>query len=178
MTTAALGLILTAAVLHAAWNLLAKRAGGGTILVWLYGTTSAVLLTPLAAALIFIHRPALGPPGWSFTPRQRRHPRRLFRRPPAGISTRRPLGRLSGRPGHRPGPDHDRRHPPARRASLHVALLGAALVALSVFALAMPARAATTDTRRAVAFGLLTGILIAAYTICDKQAVGGTASRP
>jgi hypothetical protein len=33
MTSAALGLVLTAAVLHAAWNLLAKRAGGGAVLV-------------------------------------------------------------------------------------------------------------------------------------------------
>jgi drug/metabolite transporter (DMT)-like permease len=53
-----------------------------------------------------------------------------------------------------------------------LALLGAILVALSVFALARPARTATNDARRAVAFGLLTGILIAAFTIFDKQAVG------
>ena len=35
MTATALGLVLAAAVLHAAWNLLAKRAGGGAALVWL-----------------------------------------------------------------------------------------------------------------------------------------------
>ena len=53
-----------------------------------------------------------------------------------------------------------------------LALSGAALVALSVFALAQPPRTSTGDSRGAVAFGLLTGLLIATYTICDKQAVG------
>src|SRR4029079_3338864 len=55
---AALGLVLAAAILHAAWNLLAKRAGGGAALVWLYGTASAVLLTPFAAPVL-IRRPDL-----------------------------------------------------------------------------------------------------------------------
>ena len=35
MTTFALGLVLIAAVLHATWNLCAKRAGGGLPFVWL-----------------------------------------------------------------------------------------------------------------------------------------------
>ena len=52
MTATALALVLAAAVLHAAWNLLAKRAGGGAALVWLYGTASAILLTPLGVALL------------------------------------------------------------------------------------------------------------------------------
>ena len=33
----ALGLVLVAAVLHATWNLCAKRAGGGLPFVWLVG---------------------------------------------------------------------------------------------------------------------------------------------
>src|SRR4051812_5195721 len=66
MTPAALVLVLVAAVLHALWNLLAKRAGGGAVLVWLYGTVSAVLLTP-CAVLILVRRPGLGPVGLSYT---------------------------------------------------------------------------------------------------------------
>ena len=53
-----------------------------------------------------------------------------------------------------------------------LALLGAMLVALSVFALAKPARSAAVDSKRAISFGVITGILIAGYTLCDKQAVG------
>lgn len=46
MSGLALGLILTSAFLHAYWNLLLKRAGGGPTFIWLLTTTSVVLLTP------------------------------------------------------------------------------------------------------------------------------------
>ena len=59
MTAAAVGLILIAAVLHALWNLLAKRVGGGPALVWLYGTTSTLVLMPLAIAVMVVQRPSL-----------------------------------------------------------------------------------------------------------------------
>jgi multidrug transporter EmrE-like cation transporter len=67
MTATALGLVLAAAVLHAAWNLLAKRAGGGAALVWLYGTASAVILMPPIIALFSLRRIDLGPTGLSYT---------------------------------------------------------------------------------------------------------------
>jgi drug/metabolite transporter (DMT)-like permease len=172
MTLMALGLILFAAVLHAAWNLLAKRVGGGTVLVWLYGTTSAVLLTPFAIALIAIRCPSLGPAGLSATLASALIHIVYFIVLQRGyqlgdLSVVYPVARGTGPVlstiaaisllGERPS---------------ILALLGAVLVALSVFALARPARTATNDARRAVAFGLLTGILIAAFTIFDKQAVG------
>jgi drug/metabolite transporter (DMT)-like permease len=52
------------------------------------------------------------------------------------------------------------------------ALVGAALVAMGVFVLARPERSSAGGSRRAVASGVLTGVLIAAYTIYDKRAVG------
>lgn len=52
-------MVLAAAVLHAVWNLLAKRVGGVPALVWLYGTASAVLLTPPVVALLVLRRPGL-----------------------------------------------------------------------------------------------------------------------
>ena len=52
-----------------------------------------------------------------------------------------------------------------------MALAGAALVATGVFVLARPERASAASSARAVGYGLLTGVLIAAYTICDKRAV-------
>jgi drug/metabolite transporter (DMT)-like permease len=42
---------------------------------------------------------------------------------------------------------------------------------MGVFVLTRPERSSAAGSRRAVAFGLLTGVLIAAYTICDKRAV-------
>ena len=172
MTPAALGLVLAAAVLHALWNLLAKRSGGGAVLVWLYGTVSAVLLTPLAAVTIFTRPLGLGPAGLSYTLASALIHVVYFLVLQRGyqlgdFSVVYPVARGTGPVlttvaailllGERPSA---------------VALLGAALVALGVFALARPAGAATADTKRAVAFGLLTGALIASYTVCDKQAVG------
>lgn len=172
MTLTALGLILAAAVLHAFWNLLAKQAGGGVLLVWLYGTTSAILLTPLAIAQILLERPALSLSGLSYTLASvlihigyyvvLQHGYKL-----GDLSLIYPLARGTGPVlsmgaailflGERPSA---------------LALVGAALIALSVFALARPSRSSTADTKQAVAMGLLTGLLIAGYTICDKQAVG------
>lgn len=171
MTLTALGLILAAAVLHAFWNLLAKQAGGGAVLVWLYGTISALLLTPVALVLIVVERPAFGPIGLSYTlgsvlihiayyiVLQRGY---QF----GDLSLVYPLARGTGPVlstiaailwlGEHPSP---------------LALLGSALIALGVFALARPTHGSTAGTRQAVTFGLLTGLLIAGYTLCDKQAV-------
>lgn len=52
MSATALALVLTAAVLHAVWNITAKRVQGDTTaFVWLYATASALLWLPLAAVL-------------------------------------------------------------------------------------------------------------------------------
>lgn len=49
MTGLALGLVLLAAVIHATWNLAAKRAGvGGPAFVWLHASVEVVLFTPVA----------------------------------------------------------------------------------------------------------------------------------
>jgi drug/metabolite transporter (DMT)-like permease len=163
--------VLTAAILHAAWNLLAKRVGGGAALVWLYGTASALILTPPIVALFSIRRPDLGPIGLAYTlasavlhvayflALQRGYEH-------GGLSVVYPVARGTGPVlstiaavallGERPSP---------------LALAGAALVAVGVFVLSRTEQASAASSRRAVASGLLTGVLIAAYTICDKQAV-------
>jgi len=41
-------LALSSAILHATWNLFAKRAGGGAAFVWLFNVLSAVIYAPLA----------------------------------------------------------------------------------------------------------------------------------
>jgi hypothetical protein len=46
LSAAVLCMVLTAAVLHAVWNIAAKRAdGSGALFVWAYQAAGAVLLT-------------------------------------------------------------------------------------------------------------------------------------
>lgn len=52
MSGFALSLILAAAFVHATWNYLLKRSGGGTAFVWLFAAISAAIYAPLGALLI------------------------------------------------------------------------------------------------------------------------------
>lgn len=47
MTAAAFALVLTGALCHAAWNILAKRCAGGLVFVWLFGLVSLAPALPL-----------------------------------------------------------------------------------------------------------------------------------
>jgi drug/metabolite transporter (DMT)-like permease len=56
MSLLAIAIVLIAAIFHATWNLLAKRAQGGAAFVWLYETFACVFLTPIVFLLIlFTH---------------------------------------------------------------------------------------------------------------------------
>jgi drug/metabolite transporter (DMT)-like permease len=52
VTAAALLLVLGAAVLHAGWNALTKRAGDPVIFLWLVGLGSGVLYAPIALTVL------------------------------------------------------------------------------------------------------------------------------
>src|SRR5258708_21038489 len=56
----ALVLVLTSAVFHATWNLLAKRAGAGTPFLWLSYVIRAIVFAPFPVALPVLARPDLG----------------------------------------------------------------------------------------------------------------------
>jgi drug/metabolite transporter (DMT)-like permease len=60
VTLLALGLILSAAIFHATWNLQAKQAGGGAAFVWLFGMLAALIYAPLAIVVIVLQRPEIG----------------------------------------------------------------------------------------------------------------------
>ncbi len=47
MPLSALALVILGALIHATWNVLAKRASGGAPFVWLYGLVSVVATSPL-----------------------------------------------------------------------------------------------------------------------------------
>jgi len=60
MNLTALLLVLAAATSHAAWNLLAKRAEGGPVFVWLCAGVSAALWAPVAIVALAVSPPAVG----------------------------------------------------------------------------------------------------------------------
>jgi drug/metabolite transporter (DMT)-like permease len=64
MTLTALGLIVTAAFIHATWNLLAKRASGGRAFVWLYSLAGFILYAPVIVVFVFLDPPTYGLAGW------------------------------------------------------------------------------------------------------------------
>lgn len=180
MTALALALIFGSAVLHATWNLLAKRAAGGVEFVWLVALTVTVCYAPLLVVYLWVARPeftlqhALLAGGSAiihvayFVSLQRGYR--------AGdLSLVYPLARGSGPAlatalailvlGERPGPQ---------------ALLGTALVVLSVFVLAggRSGRRGGPSQRRAVLYGLATGVFISLYTTWDGFAVGHAGAAP
>lgn len=179
MTFAALLMVLLAALVHASWNLLAKRASGGALFVWWCAALASLCYAPLAAAAMILGRPYLGPIQLIFMAGSALLHLAYFTLLQAGyrfgdLSLVYPLARGTGPMlstvlaivllGERPGP---------------IALAGVALVVLSVFLLTggpVPKRGDVA--RRAVAFGLATGGLIAVYTLWDAHAVGALGVPP
>ncbi len=177
MTPLALGLVLVAALLHASWNLLAKRARGGAEFVWLFASITVVAYAPVVVVYLLVARPVLVWLQVGFAAASSLLHVGYFVTLQRGyrvgdLSLVYPLARGSG---------------PALAALLAVALLGerpgvlglagAGLVVVSVFVLsggALGARAA----RPAVLFGLTTGLFIAIYTVWDGYAVGHLGAAP
>ncbi len=172
MTTLALGLVLVAAFSHATWNLFAKRSSGGAPFVWLCDALSVILYAPLAIIVLLGQHPRIGAVEIAFLLGSAVLHLVYFLLLQRGyrvgdLSLVYPLARGTGPVlstalaiaifGERPSP---------------VALLGALLVAVGVFTLTGGLRALrSVGARWAVRYGLLTGVVIAAYTLWDKQAV-------
>ena len=64
MNSVALGLVVTGALLHALWNLCAKKAGGGLPFVWLFGAVSFVVAVPFGASSWYTNTAQLTLPAW------------------------------------------------------------------------------------------------------------------
>jgi drug/metabolite transporter (DMT)-like permease len=168
----ALTLVLAAAVIHATWNYLLKRSGGGTAFVWLFALGSALIYAPLAAAVLWWTRPALSTMSFVLIGAS------------AVIHTAYYI--LLDR-GYRTG-DLSLVYPLARGSAplitvtvavflLHenpssIALAGALLVGSGAVVLTGNFRSLReSQSLPAVAFALLTGCMIASYTVVDKLAV-------
>ncbi|NIH84709.1 EamA family transporter [Amycolatopsis granulosa] len=180
MNGTALGFVLTAAVVHAGWNLAAKRVDAGAPFVFLYYTVSAVVCAPLAVLALVVGGTR---PQWTWLPAALLTAifhiaygvvlQRGYR--VGDLSVVYPLARGSGPLlsvlaavillGERPG---------------WLGLAGAFLVVAGVLVIGLGSRsAADARARRAgVLYGLLTGVTIAAYTLWDDHAVTALAVPP
>lgn len=178
MSALALTLVLVSAVLHATWNLLAKRAAGGVGFVWLFSVATIVFYGPPAVTFVLLSAPTFGPVHlgaaavsavlhvgyFAFLQRAYRT---------GDLSLVYPLARGSG---------------PALATLLAVVLLaerpgaqalaGTALVVVGVFVLTGGRGLADRAGRVAAGYGLLTGLFIGAYTVWDGFAVAHLGAAP
>jgi drug/metabolite transporter (DMT)-like permease len=172
MSALALTLVLAAAFIHATWNYLLKRSGGGTLFVWWFATVSAVVYAPLAFAVVWWMAPVLG---WQH-----------FGLMLASAVLHTAYYLLLDR-GYRSG-DLSLVYPLARGSGPLITVLCAVLLlqerpsAVAVVGALLICTGAvllTGNLRRlresgslpAVGFALLTGGMIASYTLVDKIAV-------
>ena len=172
MTLFALSLILVAAFVHASWNYLLKRSGGGTAFVYLFAVLSALIYAPLVAAIIWWVQPEFG---WVH-----------YGLMAASALLHTAYYMLLDR-GYRSG-DLSVVYPLARGSAPLITMLGAvlllqeqptALAVVGALLIGGGAVALTGDPRKlresgnlhAVGFALLTGCMIASYTLVDKLAV-------
>lgn len=180
MSAASLALVLASACLHATWNLLAKRAGeGGTAFVWLCAVLMAAIYAPIGLIVFLIAKPEIGGPQVAFMVGSGllhtcyftvlQHGYRV-----GDLSLVYPLARGTG-----PMLSTAAAILVLNERPTALALAGAGLVCLGVFTLGTTSRPADDRKRApAVTFGLITGGLIAVYTLWDKHAVGALAVPP
>lgn len=173
MPLAALALIVVAAFLHAGWNLLAKRAGGGAVFVWLLALASSVLYAPVAAVLLVAKTVPTGIAIWLC----------IF-----GSALLHVAYFVSLQRGYRAG-DLSLVYPLARGTGPLVAavaavvlfgeqpgilaVLGAGLIIAGVFMISGGTEGLRSQATpyTAILYGLCTGIFISGYTLVDKYGV-------
>ncbi|MQA11043.1 MAG: EamA family transporter [Pseudonocardiaceae bacterium] len=180
MSSAAVLLVLTAAVVHAVWNLSAKRVSGGALFVALYYTVSAAMCLPVAVGWLLVTDVT---PRWSWLAAavvtaawHVLYAVLLQRGYAAGdMSVVYPLARGTGPLlsvaaavlllGERPGA---------------LGLLGAVVVIAGVLLISVGGAKPMSGPPRAVsvAYGVATGGAIAGYTLWDAHAVTTLAVPP
>ena len=181
MSATALGLILVAAVLHATWNLCAKRAGGGLPFVWLVGAIICTSYVPVVTGYVLWRAPEIpwGAAGWILGSGVLKTSYSLFLQRSyrtGDFSLIYPLARGTGPLlstlaavivlGERPST---------------LALVGAFLVIGGVFWVAGGTKLLHQDRahlRTALGYGITSGVFIAAYTLWDRHGVAGLAIAP
>ena len=171
MSPFALGLVLTAAVLHASWNVLAKRSGGGTPFIWLYFFVGVVIWIPVVIVATAIVHPKFTPLIVIFIAGNGVLHAVYFSLLQRGyrsgdLSVVYPLARGTG-------PLIAsivaillfREHPDA------IAMTGIACIVVGIFAITGGRALVRKDFRLSIFYGLSTGLTIATYTLWDKYSV-------
>lgn len=172
MTLFSIVLILVSAFFHALWNLLAKRAHGGAAFTWLFSALTIPLWAPIVLVYVLLWKPQLAWLGVFFIVGSAVFHVSYFLTLQRGyrvgdLSVVYPLARGTGPLltmvgavlllGERPTPP---------------AVIGALLIITGVFFIAGGEQMVRRRQLGAgVSYGLLTGLLIAAYTLWDKTAV-------
>jgi drug/metabolite transporter (DMT)-like permease len=168
----AVALVLTSAVFHATWNLLAKRANADTPFLWLAYLVGAGVFAPFAIGIIVVAHPVIGWFALAFVVVAVGLQTLYFATLTAGyragdLSLVYPVARASGPLlatagaiaifGERPTP---------------VAIAGALAIVAGTLVLTGDPRALRRDgAGAAVGFALATGAVIGLYTLWDKTAV-------
>lgn len=181
MSVFVLSLVLVAALLHATWNLFAKRAAGGLAFVTLVGIVNVVLYAPFVVAYWIWRHPILPPAAllWIAGSGLLKTGYALFLQrsyKTGDFSLIYPLARGTGPLlstfaavwllGERPTP---------------AAMAGGLIIVGSIFFLAggpMLLKRSAGHTRIAIAYGIATGVFIAAYTVWDRRGVASLAIAP
>ena len=173
MNSYALGLVVSAAILHAGWNYLLKKCGGGIGVLTLSAIVATVALTPFSLFLIFVNQ-------FAFTP--------TLIGVIIGSGVLHMIYFLLLDRAYRSGGELSVVYPLARATGPLItilvatlifgehmsalALAGAILIGISALVLTgNPAKLLRKDTSTGVGFALLCGCMIASYTLWDKQAV-------
>ena len=172
MNNLALTLVISAALLHASWNFLLKKSGGGIGVLTLSAVTATVMLTPVSLYLIV--------KGFTFTP--------AIIGMMVGSGTIHLAYFLLLDRAYRSGGDLSVVYPLARatgplltiiaatfflgeRMSV-IAIFGALLIGASALLLmGNPKKLLSKDAQSGARFALLCGSMIACYTLWDKQGV-------
>jgi drug/metabolite transporter (DMT)-like permease len=177
LTSYALLLVLVAALLHASWNYLLKRTGGGGSFVWLCSLLTTLIYAPLAIGILWYQHINISGLQAAFM---------------AGTAVLHTIYFLLLARGYRYG-DLSLVYPLARGSGplltivaavflLHespspTAVGGALLLAVGVLLLTFDPRkkfsfnAMASRSGVAIAYAMLTGATIASYTLWDKYAV-------
>ncbi len=174
MTGFALTLVLIAAVLHATWNLCAKKAGGGLAFVWLVTVIICTLYLPVLIGYFVWQQPVLTPQAILWI---------------CGSGVLKTVYSLFLQRAYRTG-DFSLIYPLARgtgpllstiaaivllgeRPTI-MAMAGGFVIVAAIFFLTDGTRLFHQDRahlRTAINYGLMSGVIIASYTVWDQHGV-------
>jgi drug/metabolite transporter (DMT)-like permease len=179
VTALALVLVLSSAVTHATWNLLAKRVEGGAPFVWLFEALSTVICAPIVVVLIAVQGLRFGTAALGLVMVSSTLHTGYFVALSKGyragdLSLVYPLARGTGPLLATAGAIvilGERPHP--------IVVTGALLVVAGAVILGVnPRQLFHVAGRHVVALALITGGFIAAYTLIDKEGVSRAGASP